>query len=253
MENILPQRRAFFGQIRVGFFLRLQVNRGAVVRGTDRAREKRSVVARIVPCEAPFVATILPKAHRELYGFDRLLAVERDGLAVGLDLLAAPRPQVRVPEAGRVAERVAEGLAKGMTRGFELLAGLAVFLPGFRKFSFGVADLIKPRRAIGQQPAPDRPGDPDPLAVDIIDELGDIVVTTLRLADLLSDISDIGDAGFVEPRPIIDDHDHVGTIARLDRGGDPRLNVVGVDHLDIELDAECLFAFGDDFIPQHLI
>jgi hypothetical protein len=33
----------------------------------------------------------------------------------------------------------------------------------------------------------------------------------------------------------------------------PRLNVVGVDHLDIELDAECLFAFGDYFVPQHLI
>ena len=92
VEAIVLERLAVLGLIRVGFLLGFDIDRCAVVGGADAAGEKGAVVAGIVPGEGAFVAGVLPQSDRELDRLDRRLAVEHDGLAVGLDLLAAPGP-----------------------------------------------------------------------------------------------------------------------------------------------------------------
>src|SRR5437016_2114225 len=83
------RRLAGLGLVGVWLFLGLDIDRGAVIGGADAAGEKGAVVAGIVPGEGALVAGILPQADGELHRLDRFLAVEHDGLAVGLDLLAA--------------------------------------------------------------------------------------------------------------------------------------------------------------------
>src|SRR5260370_39439738 len=99
------------------------------------------------------VMGILPKADRELDRLDRLLAIQRHRLAVGLDLLAAPRPQIGIPEAGGVTESVAERLAKGTALGFELLTGRAVLFPRLRELFAAIADFLARRPAL-REPYP---------------------------------------------------------------------------------------------------
>jgi hypothetical protein len=110
VQDVLPHRLPLFGKIRVGLALGLDVDRGTVVCGD--AREGGAVVIGVVPDKPALVAGVMPEADRELNRLDRLLAVERYGVAVGLDLLATPRPQVWVPPEWCIAERVAGGLAK---------------------------------------------------------------------------------------------------------------------------------------------
>src|SRR6266436_6368813 len=129
MEGILPYRRPLLGLVSVGLALGLEIDRGAVVGAADGAREERAVVARIIPGEPAPVMGVLPQADRELDRLDRLLAVQSHRLAVGLDLLATPGPQVRIPEARGITESMAQCLAEGMAFGFELLTGCAVFVP----------------------------------------------------------------------------------------------------------------------------
>ncbi len=83
--------------------------------------------------------------------------------------------------------------------------------------------------------------------------MGSFVIAALRLADLLGDIADIGDALGIELRPIVDRHQNVGAGLRLDRRGDARLDAVAVDGLDLELDAERLLAFLGNLAAQQLI
>src|SRR5207302_6380381 len=126
-----------------------------------------------------------PQGDRELDRLDRLLAVQRDGLAVVADLLAAPRPQIGVPPTRRVAEGVTGGLAKRPAGGLQFLAGVTVFVPGSRELAVLVADLLEPGFAVGDQPAADRPRHADPFAVNIVDDLCQVVIAALVLADLL--------------------------------------------------------------------
>src|SRR5262249_25036982 len=90
MLDVLPHRRPLVGLVGVGLAFGLEIDRGAVVGGAYAARQKRAVIARIVPGEPSLVERLLPKRHREFNRFDGFLAVERDSLAVSLDLLAAP-------------------------------------------------------------------------------------------------------------------------------------------------------------------
>src|SRR5260370_8508813 len=110
----------------------------------------------------PLVMGILPKADRELDRLDRLLAIQRHRLAVGLDLLAAPGPQIGIPEARGIAESVAERLAEGTALGFELLTGRAVLFPSLRELFAAIADFLEPGFAIGDQSAAGGPRDADP-------------------------------------------------------------------------------------------
>ncbi len=216
VEDVVLERLAILGLIGVRLFLGFDIDRGAVVGGADRAGEERPVVARIVPGKAAIVAGVLPEADRELDRLDRSWAVQHNRLAVGFDLLAAPRPQIRVPERVRVAKGVRQCLADRMALGLELLAGLAPFLPGFRIFFRPIADFVPPRGAVGDLQADDRVGNGKPLLAVIGDRLGGFVIAALCFADLLGDVADIGDTLGVELRPIVDRADDVGTGAGRD-------------------------------------
>ncbi len=78
-------------------------------------------------------------------------------------------------------------------------------------------------------------------------------MAALRLADLLGHIADIDDAVGIKLRPIAEPEDDVRAGAGLHRRGNPRLDIVGVDALDIELDAEILLALRGDLGLQQLI
>ena len=86
VPDVFPHRLALFGEIRVGLTLGLDRDRSTVVRGADAAREESAVVIGVVPGKPALVAGVMPEADRELDRLDRLPAVERHGLAVGLDL-----------------------------------------------------------------------------------------------------------------------------------------------------------------------
>ena len=191
------------------------------------------------------------RATANLIELDRFPAVQDDGLAVGLDLLAAPRPEERVPPARRVAERVAGGLADGPSLGLQLLAGIAKGIPGLGERR--VAGLLEPRLAIGDQSAADGPRHANPLVADRRNLPADVVVAALGLADLLGQVARVGQAFGVELRPVADGHDDVGAGAGLDRRGDARLQVVGVDRLELEVDAGRLLAFlGDRALEENV-
>ena len=76
---------------------------------------------------------------------------------------------------------------------------------------------------------------------------GRLIKSTLGLAELLGDFTDLGQAFAVEVGPVVEKVDDVGPRARLDRRGDARLNVVGIDGLNRELDAKRLLTFRRDF------
>ena len=152
----------------------------------------------------------MPEADRELDRLDRLLAVERHGLAVGLDLPAVPRPQVWVPQVWRIAEGVAGGLAKRPALGLELLAGVEQAVPGVRE---GLQpNLLEPRLAIGDQPTADSERHADPAAADGSDLLGDVVIAALILANVLGHVARIGEAFRIELRPVADRYDDIGPV-----------------------------------------
>src|SRR6516162_3411598 len=90
VENVVLERLPRLGLVILELALGEQVDRGAVLRRATSIRQEGAIVAGVVPGEAALVVAILPEINRVLDRFDRLLAVQDDGLAVGLDLLAAP-------------------------------------------------------------------------------------------------------------------------------------------------------------------
>jgi hypothetical protein len=120
----------------------LDVDRGAVQRRRDGLRQECAVVVGVVPGERALVAAVLPEALHELDRLDRLLGIDDDGLAVGIDFLATPRPHVGIGEGRCIAERVAERLADRVSFGLELLCGVTVLRPGLGEG--GDADLVEP-------------------------------------------------------------------------------------------------------------
>ncbi len=59
-------------------------------------------------------------------------------------------------------------------------------------------------------PPPTAQGTPIHLLADFGDDLGYLVIAALRLADLLGDVADVGDAVGVKLRPVVEAHDDVG-------------------------------------------
>src|SRR5262249_58450092 len=126
---------------------------------------------------------LLPEGNRELDRFDRFLAVQHDRLAVGSDLLAAERPEVGIPPAGRVAEGVARSLPDRPALGLELLAGITKGVPGLGEGL--VADVLEPGLAIGDQSAAARPRHTDPLVAARGGVLADVAVPAPGAAKLV--------------------------------------------------------------------
>jgi hypothetical protein len=144
VEDILPQRRLSLGEVGFRLLLGFEIDRRPVIGRAHSAGKESPVVAGIIPREAARVVAVVPEGDRELDRLDSLLAVERHSLAVCLNLLTAPRPQIRVPENGRVAESVAEGLPEWTALSLQLRASRAVLLPGFRKPTIVVTYLREP-------------------------------------------------------------------------------------------------------------
>src|SRR5206468_3023902 len=111
----------------------------------------------------------------------------------------------------------------------------------------------EPRFAIGNEPAANRPGHTDPFAADRGEDPLRLVISALRLADLFGHVGHINNAVRVELRPGTQQVDDVRARPGLDRCGSAGLEVVGVDHLDIELDAERLLALRRNLLLQQLI
>ena len=133
----------------------------------------------------------------------------------------------------------------------QLLAGGAIIVPVGRELV--EACFRQPRLAIRDEAAARTPGDTDPVVIVGADGGADVVIATALLAELLGEFTDVGKTPGVELRPIVQPHDDVGTGTRLNRGGDARLDVVGVYRLDGQLDAEILLAlFGDLALQQHI-
>src|SRR5580704_14879998 len=148
-----------------------------------------------------------------------------------------------------MAERLAERAALGL----ELLAGLAVLLPRLRELAAVIADLREPRFAIGDLQADDAPRRRDPFLAVVGDRLRRVVEAALRLAELVRHVAHVGDAFAVELRPVVERADDVRARPGLHRRGDARLDVVAVDGLDVELEAERLLALRRDLLAQQLV
>ncbi len=202
---------------------------------------------------APESIALLPERNRELDQLDRLLAVQRDGLAVGLDLLAAPGPQIGVPKGWSVAKRMRQGLPVRPVLGFEQFTDGPVVFPGLRKLVGAGTHILEPRCAVDRHGAEDRIGHRNPFLAVIGDRMRGFVIAALRVADLLGDVADIDGAVGVELRPVVDRHQDVGAGFRLDRRTDPRLHAVAVDGFDLERDAERLLGLVGDLAAQQLV
>ena len=162
MKDIVLDRLIVVCPVSIRLFLGFEIDRGAVIRGADRAGEKGAVVAGIVPGETSLVTGILPEPDREFHEFDRAGAIQYDSLAIGFDLLAAPRPQIGIPERIGVAEGVRQGLTKRVPLRLQLFSGRTPFLPGLRIIFRPDADLVPPRGAVGDLQTDDRVRDGEP-------------------------------------------------------------------------------------------
>src|SRR4029450_9145558 len=109
-------------------------------RGADLTGVEGSVVIGVVPRQPALVAAVLPEGLQELHRLERALGVDHDLLAAPVDLGTAEVPQERVGEDRRIAEAVAERLPDRLALGLELLADVAVFVPGLRELFR--ADLV---------------------------------------------------------------------------------------------------------------
>ena len=92
VKAVVLERLAGLGHIGVGFAAREQIDRRPIIGRADRVGKIGAVVARVVPGKRTRIVAFGPHRNREFDQFDGFLGVERHGLAVGLDLLAAPRP-----------------------------------------------------------------------------------------------------------------------------------------------------------------
>src|SRR5216683_224706 len=217
------------------------VDAGPVQRRRDLARVERAVVVGVVPGQAALVTAFLPQRGHVLDRLDRFLRVDHDLLAARVGLGAAEGPEQGIGPGRRVAEGVAEGLAVGLALLLERGRRLPQLVPGLGE---GVeADLLEPGLPVRDRVADDGMGDAQPLASRLERRLVDAVEAALRLGHRLRDVGDVGERVLIELGPVVGHHEEVGAGARLDRGGDAGLQVVGVDRLECHLGAQGLPGF----------
>ncbi len=148
---------------------------------------------------------------------------------------------------------MAERLTDRPPLGLELLAGFAQRLPRLRELAAGIAHFLEPGFPVGDLQADDAPGHGDPALAVIRHGFRGFVEAALRLAELLGNVGHIRKTFPVELRPIVQRTDDIRTRSRLNRGGDPRLDIVGVDGLDGELHAQRLLALGRHLSLEQLV
>src|SRR5262249_60762222 len=97
-----------------------------------------------------------------------------------------------------------------------------------------------PRRAGGDGPRDEERGPPEPAPAGEGVDPGVVVPAALLGADRLGHVAHVGQRALVEVGVVVGDDDDIGAAAALDGRGDPRLDVVLVDPLDLDLDAGLL-------------
>src|SRR6185437_6861274 len=133
----------------------------------------------------------------------------------------------------------------------ELLTEVAVLVPGF--WELVVSDRFEPRFAVGAFVADNAPRHAEPPLAVIGDGRRFVIKATLILADFLGGIAHIKNTIGVKLRPIVQRADDVGAGTGLNRSGGTRLDVVAVDHLDSERDAQILGALRGDLVAQKRV
>src|SRR5207248_1919377 len=113
-----------------------------IVRAGDLLGKPRLVVADIGPAEDVVEHAVLEEFAGEIDRLRGLVGVDHDGLAVGLDLAPAVRPQQRVDPSVIVAETVAELEPERVVLRLQLLADLVEFLPSVGELRH--PDLLEP-------------------------------------------------------------------------------------------------------------
>ena len=226
------------------------VDRGSVERRRDLARQERAVVRRVVPREAALVARVLPERLHELHGLHRGRAVEHDLLARPVHLHAAEAPRERVGPRGRVAEGVAERLADRLAFLLELHPDLPQLVE--RLWPRGLPDLLEPGLPVGELEPDDAVRQREPPPAVLRRGLGLRVVGALLRAQPLAQVGDVDEPVRVEVGPVVEHHDDIRPRARLDRRGDSRLQVVGVDELEDDLGAQRLRGLARLTLKLHV-
>ena len=80
-----------------------------------------------------------------------------------------------------------------------------------------------------------------------------IVVAAFGLAHAVCEVGQVDDALRIDLRVVVEEHDDVGTRARLNRRGDTRLQVVAVHGLEIDLDSQRFLGSRQQLLAQQLI
>src|SRR5262249_47504923 len=146
-----------------------------------------------------------------------------------------------------VAERLTDRMALLLESGSEL----SVFVERLRRLVG--ASLLEPRFPVGDEQPGNTPRHGEVLLA-VLDRLfGLSVEAALLLCDGFGDVGDVDDARLVEMRPVVERHDDVGAGPGLDGGRDPRLKIVGVDRLELDLDPERLAGLGKELLTQYLV
>src|SRR6266567_1362560 len=135
--------------------------------------------------------------------------------------------------------------------GFELLANLAILLPSVGEGRG--ADLVEPRFSVGDHGAHDSPWQGDPLLAVGRVRFAQIVVAAFGLAHTTCEVGQVDDALRIYLRVVVEEHDDVGTCARLNRRGDTRLQVVAIHGLEINLDSQRFLGSRQQLLAQQLI
>ena len=128
MAQPLGEARGHLAWVVAGY----EVYAGAVQGDRDGLRQEGAVVTGSVPGHSALVAGGKPEFLKEIYCVCGLGTVQRYP-PVFVHLLAAEAPQKRVGETGSIAESVSQSLPDRHANAFQLLAGLKVLLPGFRR------------------------------------------------------------------------------------------------------------------------
>src|SRR3981189_3483947 len=105
-----------------------------IVGARDLLGKPRLVVADVGPAEDVVEHGVLEEFAGEIDGARSLVGIDNDGLAVGLDLAPAIRPEQRVYPSVIVAETMAELEPKGVVLRLQLLADFVELLPGVGEF-----------------------------------------------------------------------------------------------------------------------
>src|SRR5215470_2629297 len=146
---------------------------------------------------------------------------------------------------------MADRLANGMPLCLQFLSCFVIGFPGLREFR--EPDLVEPRLAIGVHRANNGPGHRVEFLPVARDSAGVGIETSFVARYFLGDVTHVDNALGVEGRLIVENHNEVGTTSGLNGSRYSWLLVIAVHRLEVDLEAESLFGFGQQLFTEQLI